>query len=148
MCVCVCVCVCVPACVYVCVPVSIYLSLTRSSLPASWFSAIQQTGATIAFDATGGGAVRSPPPHLRAYKYTAACTSPLPVQLQRLCEPPMCPYVCAQLSAQLIDAIDSAGLSQHGVTQLYNYGGLDTSPSTMNAAQKVKCAVSCCSYLM
>ena len=46
------------------------------------------------------------------------------------------------LSAQLLDAIDHAGLGRGGAlstgtcTQLYNYGRLDTSPSTMTTAQR------------
>ena len=57
--------------------------------------AVKSIGATIAFDATGGGA----------------------------------------LSSQLLNAIDAAGLVQPG-KQLYNYGALDTSPSTMTKDQK------------
>ena len=39
------------------------------------------------------------------------------------------------LSAQILDAIDQAELTKEGI-QLYNYGGLDTSPSTMTAEQR------------
>ena len=35
-------------------------------------------------------------------------------------------------------AIDAAGLCKEGETQLYNYGMLDTAPSTMTAAQKAR----------
>lgn len=39
------------------------------------------------------------------------------------------------LSAQILDAFDNAGQAREGV-QLYQYGGLDTSPSTLTPAQK------------
>lgn len=39
------------------------------------------------------------------------------------------------LSSQLLTAIDAAGADRAGV-QLYNYGGLDSTPSTMTAAQE------------
>lgn len=68
---------------------------TSLTFEADLTAAIKQAGATIAFDATGGGA----------------------------------------LSAQLLDAIDAAGHTKEG-KQLYNYGALDTSPSTMTGAQK------------
>ena len=77
-------------------------------------AAVKLTGATVAFDATGGGA----------------------------------------LSAKLLEAIDRAAddakagrssasspSSPHSPSfgkQLYNYGALDTSPSTMDAAQKAR----------
>merc|ERR1719311_1140063 len=61
-------------------------------------AAMKQTGATLCYDATGGGS----------------------------------------LSAQVLDAFDKAGQVRPGV-QVYNYGGLDTSPSTCNEAQKKRC---------
>ena len=60
-------------------------------------AAVKLTGASIGFDATGGGA----------------------------------------LSAQILDAIDGADHTKEGL-QLYNYGGLDASPSTSTDAQKAR----------
>ena len=57
--------------------------------------AVKSVSASVAFDATGGGA----------------------------------------LSSQLLEAIDRAGLTRAG-TQLWNYGRLDTSPSTMTMGQR------------
>jgi NADPH2:quinone reductase len=60
-------------------------------------AAVKLTGASIGFDATGGGA----------------------------------------LSAQILDSIDGADHTKEGL-QLYNYGGLDASPSTSTVAQKAR----------
>jgi NADPH2:quinone reductase len=76
-------------------PAATIVSQASPSFEADLTAAIVSTGATIAFDATGGG----------------------------------------QLSAQLLEAIDRAGLAR-SCTQLYNYGRLDTTPSTMSSAQQ------------
>jgi NADPH:quinone reductase-like Zn-dependent oxidoreductase len=80
-------------------PAAVIVNQRSATFKTDLTKAIQQTGATIAFDATGGGA----------------------------------------LSAQLLDAFDRAGAghtAEDGGIQLYNYGALDTSPSTMTANQK------------
>jgi len=76
-------------------PDSIIINQTSTSFITDLANAMKQTGATVAFDATGGGS----------------------------------------LSADILVALDKAGLSREGV-QLYNYGRLDTSPSTMTGEQK------------
>jgi NADPH:quinone reductase-like Zn-dependent oxidoreductase len=76
-------------------PDAVVVNQSSPTFEADLAQAVKQTGATIAFDATGGGA----------------------------------------LSAQLLDAIDSVGHSKEG-HQLYNYGALDTSRSTMTPEQK------------
>jgi NADPH:quinone reductase-like Zn-dependent oxidoreductase len=76
---------------------AVIVSQASPTFEADLTQAIKQTGATIAFDATGGGA----------------------------------------LSAQLLDAIDAAGHATEG-HQLYNYGALDTSPSTLSKEQRAR----------
>lgn len=76
-------------------PDAVIVSQASPSFESDLTAACKQHGISIAFDATGGGA----------------------------------------LSAQLLNAIDAAGLTKKG-NQLYNYGGLDTSPSTMTSDQR------------
>jgi len=76
-------------------PAAIIVNQSSPSFGADLAEAIKHAGATLAFDATGGG----------------------------------------PLSADILNAFDAAGKVKDGV-QLYNYGGLDTSPSTMTPAQK------------
>ena len=76
-------------------PNAIVVNQSNDDFEDKLLAAVKETGASVAFDATGGG----------------------------------------NLSSQLLEAIDRAGLTKAG-TQLYNYGGLDTSPSTMTKGQR------------
>ena len=76
-------------------PNAIVVNQSNDDFEDKLLAAVKETGASVAFDATGGG----------------------------------------NLSSQLLEAIDRAGLTKAG-TQLYNYGGLDTSPSTMTKGRK------------
>ena len=78
-------------------PEAIIVSQASPTFEADLTAACKLTGASIGFDATGGGS----------------------------------------LSAQILDAIDAAGLTKEGL-QLYNYGGLDTTPSTSTKEQKAR----------
>lgn len=78
-------------------PAAIIVNQSAPNFAADLAKAMKQTNASIAFDATGGGA----------------------------------------LSSHILDAFDKASQVRDG-TQLYNYGMLDTSPSTMTAEQKAR----------
>merc|ERR1712226_1384236 len=72
---------------------AIVVNQSSPNFVADLAKAMQLTGATLAFDATGGGS----------------------------------------LSSNILSAFDQAGQVTDGI-QVYAYGGLDTSPSTLSAA--------------
>lgn len=76
-------------------PSAVIINQSSPTFAVDLAQAMKHAGATIGFDATGGGA----------------------------------------LSAQILSAFDAAGLTREGI-QLYNYGFLDTSPSTMTKEQR------------
>ena len=79
-------------------PAAIVLNSTVPTFQHDLLVQVRRTGASVAFDATGGG----------------------------------------PLSHQLLNAIAVAGLERKDTIQLYQYGALDTSPSTLSPEQKKK----------
>ena len=77
-------------------PAAIVLNSSVPTFQHDLLVQVKRTGASVAFDATGGG----------------------------------------PLSHQLLNAIAAAGLERKDTVQLYQYGALDTSPSTLSPEQK------------